>query len=61
MTEKEQTDFIYAFYPFMFGIYPYTVVTAKQKEAMETAEIAYPRFSIYNLTCSFLKKLLSHS
>ena len=59
MTEKEQTDFIYAFYPFMFGIYPYTVVTAKQKEAMETAEIAYPSFTIYELTCAFVRKILS--
>jgi len=32
--EKRQ-EFVYSFFPFMFGIYPYTVVTEKQKEAME--------------------------
>ena len=30
---KEIQDFIYVFFPFMFGIYPYTAVTDKQREA----------------------------
>lgn len=34
--EKRQ-EFVYAFFPFMFGIYPYTVVTKKQKKAMKEA------------------------
>ena len=42
MNEEEKTNFILSFFPFMYGIYPYAVVTAKQKEAMEKAdEIAY--------------------
>ena len=36
--EKRQ-EYIYAFFPFMFGIYPYSVVTDKQKKAMETAKV----------------------
>ena len=33
--------FIYAFFPFMFGIYPYTEVTEKQKKAMEQADVDF--------------------
>ncbi len=36
--EKRQ-EFVYAFFPFMFGIYPYTVVTKKQKKAMKEAGV----------------------
>lgn len=35
MTAGDIQEFIYAFFPFLFGVYPYTVVTDKQKEAME--------------------------
>ena len=34
-------NFIYTFYPFMFGIYPYTAVTEKQRVAMKDAGINY--------------------
>lgn len=36
--EKRQ-EFVYSFFLFMFGIYPYTVVTKKQKEAMKLAGV----------------------
>lgn len=38
MSETDIRDFLYTFFPFMFGIYPYTEVTEKQKTAMEEAE-----------------------
>ena len=41
MTEGDIHDFIYSFFPFMFGIYPYTSVTDKQREAMELAGVKY--------------------
>ena len=41
MSEKDVQNFIYIFFPFMFGIYPYTSVTDKQRVAMEEAEIHY--------------------
>ncbi len=59
MTEQEKQDFIYSFFPFMFGIYPYTVVTEKQKEAMKQANVNYTYMSIYDITYTFLKKLLN--
>lgn len=55
--EKRQ-EFIYAFFPFMFGIYPYTVVTEKQKEAMKLAGIDYTYSSLYDLTFVAVKRML---
>ena len=59
MGESERAGFIYMFFPFMFGIYPYTAVTDKQKTAMEDAGIDYVYQSAYELTLSFLNRLLS--
>ena len=55
--EKRQ-EFVYSFFPFMFGIYPYTVVTDKQKKAMEEAGVDYTYNSVYELTKAAIKKLL---
>ena len=51
-------NFIYTFYPFMFGIYPYTEVTEKQRIAMKEAGINYVYQSVYELTYSCLIRLL---
>ena len=59
MTIQEKQDFIYSFFPFMFGIYPYTVVTDKQKEAMKLADVNYVYMSIYEIAYAEVKKLLS--
>ncbi|MDE6665040.1 MAG: TetR/AcrR family transcriptional regulator [Ruminococcus sp.] len=59
MTVQEKQDFIYSFFPFMFGIYPYTAVTDKQKEAMKLANVNYVYMSIYEITYAEVKKLLS--
>ena len=58
MTVQDKQDFIFSFFPFMFGIYPYTVVTEKQKEAMAQAKVNYVYMSIYEITCAEVKKLL---
>ena len=59
MDEKARKQFLYAFFPFIYGIYPYTSVTEKQKTAMEQAGIPYMYQSAYDLTCTCLKKLLN--
>lgn len=59
LTEQEIEDFIFSFFPFMFGIYPYTVVTNKQREAMDKANVNYVYLSIYELSFREVKKLLS--
>lgn len=50
---------MYVFFPFMFGIYPYAEVTAKQKEAMKDAEIDYKYQSIYEIAYNCLARLLN--
>ncbi len=58
MTDKERQNFIYVFFPFMFGIYPYTVVTEKQREAMEEAKVDYVFMSIYEIIYDCVRNLL---
>ncbi len=58
MTDKERQNFIYVFFPFMFGIYPYTVVTEKQREAMEAAKVDYVFMSIYEIIYDCVLNLL---
>ncbi len=59
MDEQKKDEFIYAFLPFMFGIYPYTVVTEKQKLAMENAGVSFIKNTVYDLTYEAVKKLLN--
>ena len=58
MTMQDKQDFIFSFFPFMFGIYPYTVVSEKQREAMVQANVNYVYMSIYEITFSEVKRLL---
>ena len=58
MTDQDRQDFLYRFFPFIYGIYPYTAVTDKQKESMALAGIPYVYMSAYDLTYLCIKKLL---
>ena len=58
MGATEIRNFLYTFYPFMFGIYPYTAVTDKQRAAMKEAGIDYIYQTVYELTYSCLIRLL---
>ena len=58
MTVSEIRNFIYIFFPFMFGIYPYTAVTEKQRAAMKEANVDYVYQSIYEITHTCLCRLL---
>lgn len=58
MTDDFINDFIYAFFPFMFGIYPYAYVTEKQKRAMEKADVEFTFMSVYDITFAEVKRLL---
>ena len=59
MNDKEKNEFLFSFFPFMYGIYPYTFVTEKQKEAMEKAEVPFEYMKIYELAYKGILKLLS--
>ena len=56
--EKERQTFLYAFLPFVYGLYPYTVVTEKQRQAMEKAEIPYVYMNTYEMANAFIRTLL---
>ena len=58
MTAGDKQDFIFSFFPFMFGIYPYTVVTEKQRAAMTKAKVNYVYMTVYEITYAEVKKLL---
>lgn len=58
MTAQDKQDFVYAFFPFVYGIYPYTAVTEKQREALKAAGIEYAYMSIYEMAYACAKKLL---
>ncbi len=60
MSEAEAEQVVYLFFPFMFGIYPYAEVTAKQKTAMKEAEVDYKHHTIYEITFNCLVRLLNH-
>ena len=58
MTAADIQEFLYAFFPFLFGIYPYTNATEKQKQAMEQAHLDYPRYTISQIARPFIFRLL---
>ena len=58
MTVGAIQNFIYIFFPFMFGIYPYAAVTDKQREAMKEANVDYVYQSVYEITHTCLCRLL---
>ena len=58
LTEENRQTFLYAFLPFVYGLYPYTVVTEKQRLAMKEAGIPYVYMSTYEMACTFIKTLL---
>ena len=60
MTGVQIRDFIYAFFPFMFGVYPYTAVTDKLKAAMEQATVAYEQPTARDLIFTFIFNQLEH-
>lgn len=58
MTARDIQGFVYAFFPFLFGVYPYSSHTDKQLKAMELACVNYTQHTIYELTKAFVSNLL---
>ena len=56
--ETGRQTFLYAFLPFVYGLYPYTVVTEKQKQAMAQAQIGYVYLSTFEMARSFIRTIL---
>ena len=58
MAEEDIQRFIYGFFPFLFGVYPYTSVTDKQREALREARVSAATFSIYEIARTLIETLL---
>ena len=59
MSGPERKNFLYVFFPFLFGVYPYTTVSEKQRTAMSDAGVDFMYQSIYEITCNCLIRLLN--
>lgn len=51
-------SFIFVFFPFLFGVYPYSVATEKQITAMREAGIEFRMHSLYEIVYSCIMQLL---
>lgn len=58
LDENGVERFIYVFFPFLFGVYPYTAVTEKQRAAMRDAGVMYTYQSVYEITHTCICGLL---
>ena len=56
--DADVNAFLYNFFPFIYGIYPYAVVTEKQKAAMEQADVCFQYHTIHDLAYRCALKLL---
>jgi len=59
MSDIQKERFIYAFFPFTFGLYPYTILNDKAKKAMAEAQIDFHYYSIYELSNHCIISLLN--
>ena len=58
LREDEIREFLYVFFPFLFGVHPYTSHTEKQLEAMKQAGVEIRESTVYELTERFTLRLL---
>lgn len=58
LSDERIEEIRYAFFPFMYGIYPYVYPTEKQMKAMDTVGISYQKTTIMDMTYHFLRQLL---
>ena len=60
MNTSARDRFIYIFFPFMFGLYPYANITQKQKQAMIAAGIKFPTQRVYDFAYQTIFSLLNN-
>ena len=56
--ETDCESFIFVFFPFLFGVYPYSVATQKQLDAMRDAKMKFRMHSKYEIIYSCVMQLL---
>lgn len=57
ISSKRREQIRYAFFPYMYGMYPYAYPTEKQISAMDEVGLSHADVTIYELTYQFLKLL----
>lgn len=57
-SKDDINSFIYSFFPFIFGVYPYCFVSSKQVDAMKGADVHYLSYSIHDLVYQTTRLLL---
>ena len=58
MTAADIQEFELAFFPFLFGVYPYTSHSEKQKAAMELAGVEHEEYSVGKIVKDFAARVL---
>ena len=58
MTAADIREFELAFFPFLFGVYPYTSHSEKQKAAMELAGVEHEEYSVGRIVGDFVTRML---
>lgn len=58
VSEEKSAQIRYAFFPYMYGIYPYSYPTDKQISAMDEVKLSHMDVTIYEMTYQFLKLIL---
>lgn len=58
MTAADIREFELAFFPFLFGVYPYTSHSEKQKAAMELAGVEHEEYSAGKIVKDFAARVL---
>jgi AcrR family transcriptional regulator len=58
MSDEQKEQFVYAFFPLIFGIYPYSVINERSFQAMEEAGIEFHYYTVYELCCNGIRALL---
>ena len=58
MTAADIREFELAFFPFLFGVYPYTSHSEKQKAAMELAGVEYEEYSVGRIVKDLAARVL---
>lgn len=57
----DRERFIFVFFPFLFGVYPYAVATEKQLHAMKEANMQFTLHSIYEMVYRCVMQLLGNT
>ncbi|SEA88707.1 transcriptional regulator, TetR family [Pseudobutyrivibrio sp. ACV-2] len=58
VSDQKSEQIRYAFFPYMYGIYPYSYPTDKQISAMDEVKLSHMDTTIYEMTYQFLTLIL---